>query len=248
MTEQAEYNDPRLVALYDLQNRWGADDDFFLTVADERPGSHILDLGCGTGRLTTALARAGHRVTGIDPARASLNVARRKPGAEAVTWIQGTVEDAPGNAFDLALMTSHVAQLFVEDAAWAETLGHLARALSPGGRLAFDSRDPAARGWEAWDSGGERERLLLPDGGEVDTWTVVEAVTEGRVTFVGHTHFPASGETVVDRSTLRFRTEAELRRSLGAAGFEVEQVHGGWHGEPVGAGCGELVMVARKPE
>ncbi|MPY66974.1 class I SAM-dependent methyltransferase [Deinococcus sp. SDU3-2] len=248
MTGNPEYNDPRLVPLYDLQNRWGADDDFFLARANEQPDSRILDLGCGTGRLTVALAQAGHRVTGIDPARASLDAARRKLGAEAVNWIHGTAQDAPGAAFDLALMTSHVAQIFVEDAEWAGVLGQLHRALVPGGRLVFDSRDPTARGWEVWDSGDERDRLILPDGRELDTWTRVERVADGRVTFVGYTHFLASGETVVDRSTLRFRTEAELHRSLGAAGFEVERVYGSWHGERVGEGCGELVIVARKPE
>lgn len=247
MTDNPEYNDPRLVPLYDLQNRWGADDDFFLALANKQPGSRILDLGCGTGRLTTVLAQAGHRVTGIDPARASLDAAQAKPGAGAVRWIHGTAEDAPEGAFDLALMTSHVAQIFVEDAAWAEVLGHLHRALVSGGRLAFDSRDPAARGWEVWDSGDEHEHLTLPDGQELDTWTKVEGVADGRVTFTGYTHFPASGETVVDRSTLRFRTEAELRRSLVVAGFEVERIYGGWHAERVGEGCGELVVVARKP-
>jgi len=247
VTANPEYNDPRLVPLYDLHNRWGADDDFFLALANEQPGSCILDLGCGTGRLTTALAQAGHRVTGIDPARASLDVAQRKPGAGAVSWIHGTAEDAPSDAFDLTLMTSHVAQIFVEDAAWTATLRHLHRALVPGGRLAFDSRDPLARGWEVWDSGEERERVTLPDGQELESWTKVEEVTEGRVTFVGHLHFLASGEMVVDRDTLRFRSEDELRRSLGAAGFEVEGVYGGWRSEPVGTGCGELVVVARKP-
>lgn len=107
MIENPEHNDPRLVPLYDLQNRWGADNDFFLALANERPGSRVLDLGCGTGRLTTALARPGHRVTGIDPARASLDVAQWKPGAEGVAWIHGTADDAPDGSFDLALMTSH---------------------------------------------------------------------------------------------------------------------------------------------
>jgi len=39
MTEQAQYRDPRLVILYDRLNRWGADDDFFLALANETPSS-----------------------------------------------------------------------------------------------------------------------------------------------------------------------------------------------------------------
>ncbi|WP_162865490.1 hypothetical protein [Deinococcus wulumuqiensis] len=51
MTDQTQYQDSRLVPLYDLINRWGADDDFFLALANETPGCRLLDLGCGTGRL-----------------------------------------------------------------------------------------------------------------------------------------------------------------------------------------------------
>jgi hypothetical protein len=47
-------------------------------------------------------------------------------------------------------------------------------------------------------------------------------------------------------SILRFRTEAELRDSLAAAGFTVEAVYGGWSREPVGAGDGELIVVASR--
>lgn len=246
--ENPEYNDPRLVPLYDLQNRWGADDDFFLALANEGPGSRILDLGCGTGRLTTMLVRAGHTVTGIDPARASLDVAEQKPDAEAVTWIHGTAEDAPSDSFDLALMTSHVAQIFVEDADWLEVLHHLHRALIPGGRLVFDSRDPDACGWEGWDSGDGVDTLTLPNGQAIEARTTVHEVQDDRVTFTGHLRFVDTGETVIDRSTLRFRSEQKVRHSLSAAGFTVEQIHGGWHRESVSAGCGELAVLAKKPE
>ncbi|MEH0938094.1 hypothetical protein [Micromonospora psammae] len=43
---------------------------------------------------------------------------------------------------------------------------------------------------------------------------------------------------------LRFRTEGELRDSLPEAGFRARRIHGGWQGEPVGAGDdGEFVVV-----
>ncbi len=248
MTPRAEDNDPRLTQLYDLQNRWAADDEFFLGLAAARPASCIADVGCGTGRLTTALAGAGHSVTGVDPALASLQAAQRKPNAARVTWIHGTAADLPSAGFDLALMTAHVSQVFVDDADWHANLGHIHRALAPGGRLAFDMRDPAARAWTGWDSGQERELMTLPGGEQVETWTTVDAVDEaaGLVTFTEHTHVLATGEQIHDPSTLKFRTEAELRASLDRAGFGMEAIFGGWEREPVGAGCGELVVVARR--
>ncbi|GGI90262.1 class I SAM-dependent methyltransferase [Deinococcus wulumuqiensis] len=246
MTDQAQYQDPRLVPLYDLINRWGADDDFFLTLANETPGCRLLDLGCGTGRLTTALARAGHHVTGIDPALASLQAAQRRPGAGGVRWRHGTAQDAPSAAFDLCLMTAHVSQIFVGDRDWHGVLRQVHRALVPGGRLAFDMRDPAARAWEAWDSAGEREVWSLPDGTEAETWCEVLDVSGHVVRFAEHTRFLPGQDVLTSTSALRFRSEAELRTSLHAAGFEVEHISGGWRGERVGEGCGELVVVARR--
>ena len=55
----------------------------------------VLDLGCGTGRLAIALAARGHLVTGVDPARASLDRARGKPGGDRVTWVDGSTGALP---------------------------------------------------------------------------------------------------------------------------------------------------------
>jgi ubiquinone/menaquinone biosynthesis C-methylase UbiE len=220
-----EYDHPNVAAAYDAENAWGRDDDFFLALAAETPGSRVLDLGCGTGRLTVALAEAGHDVTGVDPAGAMLAVAHEKAGAEKVTWIEGTAAAAPAESFDLALMTSHVAQVFVDDASWRETLRHLAAALVPGGRLAFDARDPAARAWEGW-------------AGATSTG-------EGTVSFTSENELP-DGSVLAVESTLRFRTEPELRDSLESAGFAVDAVYGGWSREPVGDGDGELIVVASR--
>jgi len=243
----AEFRDPRLAELYDAECPWGPDDDYFLAVAAETPNARVLDLGCGTGRLTLALAAAGHTVTGVDPARASLERARAKPGAERVTWVEGTSRDIPDGPYDVAFMTSHVAQFLVTDDDLAATLTHIASHLTPKGRLVFDSRDPADRRWERWNPTESRNAATLPNGDVVTVWTEVTAVhADGRVDFTRHYEFP-DGDTKQGEATLRFRTEAELRTALHTAGLEVERVHGGWRGEPVGQSPdGELVVVARK--
>ncbi|MGK5440609.1 class I SAM-dependent methyltransferase [Micromonospora sp. URMC 105] len=238
----AEFTDPRLVAVYDVECPWGRDDDFFLAEVGTSP-CRVLDFGCGTGRLALALAAAGHTVTGVDPARASLDAARAKPGADRVTWVEGGAEVLPAGAYDVALMTSHVAQFVVDDDEWRRVLAALRRALRTGGRLLFDSRDPADRRWERWNPVDSRRRVRLPDGTDVLTWTRVSAAHAGVVHFTRHFRFP-DGERRGD-AVLRFRTEQELRGSLAEAGFRMQRIDGGWQGEPVGAGDdGEFVVVA----
>lgn len=240
----AEFNDSRLVPIYDAQFGWSRDDDFFLSVVSEMAAARVLDLGCGTGRLALGMAAAGHTVTGMDPARASLEAARAKPGASHVTWIEGTSRALPHSSFDVVVMTSHVAQFFVSDNEWRLTLADLKRALVPGGRLAFDARDPLARGWDRWNPAESRRRVPLPDGRVVTVWTEVTAVRDGAVSSAIHYAFP-EGEELLSTATLRFRPEAEVRSALREAGFTVEQIYGGWNREPVGAGDGELLVIAR---
>ncbi|MET7967899.1 class I SAM-dependent methyltransferase [Micromonospora sp. NPDC005305] len=231
-------------ALYDADNAWGRDDEFFLRFVGRAP-TRVLDLGCGTGRLTLALAAAGHRVTGVDPEPGSLAAARAKPGGDRVTWLAGTATDLPDAAYDVAVLTSHVAQEILDDGTWAQTLRHLRRTLVDGGRLAFDSRDPAARRWERWNPTDSLRRRTLPDGTTVDAWTELTAVRDGLVSFLHHYLLP-DGAELRNPGTLRFRTETELRTALAGAGFTVERVLGGWAGEPVGAGDdGELIVLAR---
>lgn len=239
----AEFRHRRLVEVYDAECRWGADDDVFLAIVNETTRARVLDLGCGTGRLTLAMASAGHTVTGVDPAEASLDAARAKPGADAVTWIDGTSSMLPAAAFDVAVMTSHVAQLLVTDDEWTATFGDLREALVSGGRVVFDTRDPLARGWEQWNPVDSARRITLLDGSVVSAWTEVMAIDGPTVSFTHHFTFP-DGLELESTASLRFRPEEEVRSSLIAAGFSIESIHGGWSREAVGEGCGELLVVA----
>ncbi len=239
------YVDPRLVALYDIENARGADTDFFIGLAAEREARIILDLGCGTGLLTRELAVDGRHVSGVDPAPAMLAIARRQPGAERVRWVEGDAGALGTPGADLAIMTGNVAQVFLDDDDWAATLRAISDALQPGGTLAFESRNPDDRAWERWNRAATYERFDSPNG-PMESWLELIGVGDGRVRFAGHNVFTATGEVVVANSELRFRSRAELADSLTAAGFVVEQVYGDWQRGPLVGTSRVMVFVARR--
>jgi SAM-dependent methyltransferase len=239
------YTDPRLVDLYDIENTRGADTDFYLGLAAELDARRIVDLGCGTGLLTRELAGPGREVVGVDPAPAMLDYARRQPGAERVRWVAGDAGALGALEADLAIMTGNVAQIFLDDQEWAATLRALHAALRPGGHLAFESRNPDDRAWERWNRAATYERLDSPHG-PVECWLEMVGVAGSRVRLVGHNVFAASGEDIVVASELRFRSRAELRDDLAAAGFAAVQVYGDWRRGPLTPASRPMVFVARR--
>ncbi len=240
------YVEPRLVDLYDIENPRGADTDFYVQLAAELDARTILDLGCGTGLFTRELAMVdGRTVLGVDPASAMLAYARRQPGAEQVRWVEGTSKRLGTPQADLLIMTSHVAQVFLDDAKWDDTLRDIYKALRPGGTLAFESRNPVYEGWKRWNREDSFFRYESPHG-LMETWVEVVGVGNGRVHFQGHNIFTATGEKLVVDSKLRFRTQAELTSSLQNAGFTIEHLYGNWDRSPFLPTSPEMIFVARR--
>ncbi|GAB2625415.1 class I SAM-dependent methyltransferase [Streptomyces capparidis] len=236
------FGHPRLAAVYDPLEPDRGDLDAYLRIAGECGARRVLDIGCGTGVFALLLAGRGIEVVGVDPAEASVEVARGKPGGERVRWIHGDATALPPLRVDLATMTGNVAQAIVDPRLWRETLRGARAALRPGGRLVFETRDPAKRAWEEWNRESSYRVRRIPGVGAVEKWVEVTEVSGPLVTFRQTYVFAADGQVLTSDSTLRFREREEVEADLAARGFVVDEVRGA----PDRPGL-EFVFVARRP-
>ena len=237
------FAEPRLAEVYDPLDPDRSDLDAYVAVVEEFGARSVLDIGCGTGTFACLLARRGCSVTAVDPAGASLAVARAKPGAERVRWVHGYATDLPPLQVDLVTMTANVAQVFLTDAAWDSTLQAAYAALRPGGRLVFETRDPAARAWLEWNREHSQQRTVVPGVGGVQAWHELLEVSGDLVSFRTTVVFESDGAVFTSDSTLRFRHRHEVTASLGTAGFVVDEVRQA----PDRPGR-ELVFIARRAD
>src|SRR5262249_28237802 len=140
-------------------------DDFYLNLVMK--AGRVLDVGCGTGTLLHRARTDGHRgrLCGLDPDPAVLSLARAKE-PDGVEWLLASRAAVPWRGeFDLAVMTGHAFQCLIGDEDLRASLRAVAAALAPGGRFAFETRNPAARAWAGWDGASFQARN--PDGDAV---------------------------------------------------------------------------------
>lgn len=240
------YSLPQVASLYDALNPAAADTTFYLDLAGSDP-CRVLDIGCGTGLLACALAARGHTLTGVDPAPAMLAVARTRPGAERVCWVEGVPADLPDEPwFDLAVMTGHVFQVFLDEAQVLGVLNAVRRRLVPGGRIAFETRNPLSRPWRSWTPDASRRTVAVDGIGPVTVWHDLVAVEEGLAPLVTHeTHFVFPGAaTVVTSDRLRFFGREAVERLLRQAGFRDVAVYGDWDHCAFARDAREIIVVA----
>ena len=166
--------------VYDLQMGPGRPDVPFWVAWCREAGGPVLDLGCGTGRITFPLAEAGLEVVGLDASERMLLVARRRlqeaPSelAARVRFVHGDMREPVAGPFACAIIPLTTFALLLTDNDRRRTLDAVRTSLRPGGssgfilssgttrpvssaRRRFDARHPT-EAWTSWKSCTSRTR------------------------------------------------------------------------------------------
>ena len=220
----AIFEHPRMVEIYDSFDGERNDLVHYLAIAKELKAKSVLDVGCGTGCFAQLLNNHGFEVTGVEPAEASLNKARQKPNMDGIRWILGDATSLPALKVDLAVMTGNVAQVFLTDEAWSETLLGIRQALNLNGHLVFEVRDPSQKGWLKWTRDQTYSRVHIENVGFVKGWCDITDVSDELVSFRWTYVFESDGEVICSDSTIRFRERDAIVDSLNRAGYKVQDI------------------------
>jgi SAM-dependent methyltransferase len=220
------FAEPRLAQVYDALHPDRSDLDPYFAIVDELGTRSVLDLGCGTGTFAAELAERGTEVVAVDPAAASIEVARHKPGGDRVRWLVGDATTLPEVHVDAVTMTGNVGE-HLGDAEWSSTLRACRAALRPGGHVVFGARDPAGEPWLKWNARSTFERVDLPRVGPVKHWLDVTDAGPRHFSFRWTFVFERDGATFDWDATFRVRTLDEIVDALKDARLEVVDVRHG---------------------
>ncbi len=109
--------------------------DAACSIAGLEPGSRVLEVGCGTGKLTESLVERGLVVDAVDPGSSMIAFARKRVrDSAAVDFHLGRFEEVavPEEVFE-AVFSAAAFHWIVPDVGWAKA----ARCLRPGGAMAL---------------------------------------------------------------------------------------------------------------
>ena len=134
-----------------------------LARASATRGEHVLELACGTGRVTLPVAETGAPTTGLDNSVAMLAIAERKAEAAGVevTWVQGDMASFRlAQRFGLAIIPCRSFLLLLTVEAQKACLARIREHLVDGGLLALNIFNPSLpfMAERLGDKGGEWER------------------------------------------------------------------------------------------
>ncbi|MHB8627366.1 MAG: class I SAM-dependent methyltransferase [Aggregatilineales bacterium] len=241
---------------YDPENDDVVDDlALYSELADEIDGL-ILDVGCGTGRVTFHLATEGHQVHGIDRSPEMLARARRKQAQrsdlrERCTLIEGDILTDPLPAYyDLIILPYNTFMHLHAEGEQQRTLERLAHVLSDGGRLVIDVPNAGEAFASEHDGALTLERTFTePETGHL---VMQQAVTRldrtEQLQYISWIYDEIDANNIVHRTvaplTLRYVFPREMDLMLAVAGLRRIERYGDYDQSAFEDGCARMIVVA----
>jgi SAM-dependent methyltransferase len=229
-------------------------------------GDPVLELGCGTGRITLALAEAGHRVTGLDISEKMLERCNQKRAAlltearERVHLVQGDMTRFDlGEKFRVVIIPFRPLQHLLEIDAQISCLESVRRHLQAAGRrfgkrsgrLILDvfQTDAERMHHPAYQEESPVTEYVMPGGRRVKITERVAAFHRARqcndVEMIFYvTDARGKEERMVFAWTLRYFFRYEVEHLLARCGFRVSAVYGDFDRSPLIDGSPEMIFVA----
>lgn len=205
-------------------------------------GKDVLDLCCGPGRFSIALAKRGYRVTGVDRNRFLLNKARARArsGKAKIEWVTQDMRDfvRPG-AFDLALSMFTSFGYFEDKRDDMRVLKNIATSLRPGGIFLIEMH---GKEWIAHHYAAVRMDSLPGGARLIQAHEVLDDWTRLRNEWI----LIRRGRAKTYRFNLTIYSAQELRDRLEQAGFSDVKLYGGLDGGEYGLRANRMAAVARK--
>jgi SAM-dependent methyltransferase len=231
---------------------------FWRRIALEADGP-VLELGCGTGRISLPLARAGVSLIGVDRSAPMLDRARRRLAkltnsptrqfTNSVDLVRGDIRVLPfaPRAFSTIIAPYGVLQSLLVDRDLAAALDSVARVIEPGGTFGLDLV-PDVPNWREYSN---RVQLRGSAGRGVHL-TLIESVRQDRArrltTFEQRYVERRNGRSTEHRFELTFRTLSVqgMTDRLDRAGFVVDRVLGDYRGRPWDERADVWIILAKK--
>jgi SAM-dependent methyltransferase len=259
-TNLEEFADP---LNYDIEDASATGVAFYAALAQET-GGPVLELACGTGRVSIPIARLGLAVTGVDIVPGMLAQARSKSASLPVRWVEGDARAFDlDERFRLIFLTGNAFQAFLTRADQEALLDRVHAHLHDEGLFTFETRNPRWGNYEP--RAAEEEGLFATletraeeQEGQPYTDSSGREVRVSRTQRYDHVaqilhwttyrrwHVDAEEHTKVTRIAVRFTFPQELAALLHYNGFSIIRQYGDWNLEPLTGDSPSIIVVCRK--